>query len=274
MQVIVFHRNHTVRKALQPTPMASTVKVETKEAQTKDSSLLRALLPSDKTSQGEKQKVSAGSSQPGLSRFKYELSQGKDKLILKVEAVYSGQIPVKGSCSLDLEEWSVFRIYFRPTTGKVEVVSSTALNPVSSQSENNSDNYIGRLIVTDSEALLYLRGRIPNISGFKNIVLKDDEDSAVAVRRYSPKVSRFLDELNDRQRKLGELDIFKQIAYLETQVDVLTKIILDNDLVKDKLLAKILRETQHIGLCDSVNPEKIRTRLAYKRKARVADQVC
>ena len=79
---------------------------------------------------------------------------------------------------------------------------------------------------------------------------------------------------NDRQRKLGELDIFKQIAYLETQVDVLTKIILDNDLVKDKLLAKILRETQHIGLCDSVNPEKIRTRLAYKRKARVADQVC
>lgn len=274
MQVIVFHRNHTVRKALQPTPMASTVKVETKEAQTKDSSLLRALLPSDKTSQGEKQKASAGSSQPGLSRFKYELSQGKDKLILKVEAVYSGQIPVKGSCSLDLEEWSVFRIYFRPTTGKVEVVSSTALNPVSSQSENNSDNYIGRLIVTDSEALLYLRGRIPNISGFKNIVLKDDEDSAVAVRRYSPKVSRFLDELNDRQRKLGELDIFKQIAYLETQVDVLTKIILDNDLVKDKLLAKILRETQHIGLCDSVNPEIIRTRLAYKRKARAADQVC
>ena len=97
MQVIVFHRNHTVRKALQPTPMASTVKVETKEAQTKDSSLLRALLPSDKTSQGEKQKASAGSSLPGLSRFKYELSQGKDKLILKVEAVYSGQIPVKGS---------------------------------------------------------------------------------------------------------------------------------------------------------------------------------
>ena len=111
--------------------------------------------------------------------------------------------------------------------------------------------------MTDSEALLYLRGRIPNISGFKNIVLKDDEDSAVAVRRYSPKVSRFLDELNDRQRKLGELEI-----------------ILDNDLVKDKLLAKILRETQHIGLCDSVNPEKIRTRLAYKRKARAADQVC
>lgn len=65
MQVIVFHRNHTVRKALQPKPMASTVKVETKEAQTKDSSLLRALLPSDKTSQGEKQKASAGSSQPG-----------------------------------------------------------------------------------------------------------------------------------------------------------------------------------------------------------------
>ena len=57
MQVIVFHRNHTVRKALQPTPMASTVKVETKEAQTKDSSLLRALLPSDKTSQGKANSV-------------------------------------------------------------------------------------------------------------------------------------------------------------------------------------------------------------------------
>ena len=56
MQVIVFHRNHTVRKAVQPKPMASTVKVETKEAQTKDSSLLLALLPSDKLHMGKSKK--------------------------------------------------------------------------------------------------------------------------------------------------------------------------------------------------------------------------
>lgn len=205
----------------------------------------------------------------GLSEFSYQVKEVDKSVRISIEAKYQ-EIPIKETVRVPQQPWSIFHVFLQPDTGKIEIVSLTTFT-----SRNNVEypqqNYIAKVLTTDTETLLYLRGRIPNIKGFKNITVEEGQDSATAFRRYSSKVKRFQEELNERKRKLGTIDLFKQLGYLEAQVDVLTEIIVEAGLVRDKRLRGFLEASRQYAIQKNVSLDKLRERLNYKQRVRDVD---
>ena len=210
----------------------------------------------------------------GLGQLSFELQRSAKGLILSVKAMLNETIPVRERVSLPLIPWTHVNVYYRPSIGKIQLVDATSVNANRSHVENSPENYLGRLIVTDTEALIYLRGRMPNIPGFKNILLSDTESSASAFARYSSKVKHFVEEASRRQSLLGKIDVYKQLACLEAQVDVLTKVILASGLVADEKLKAVLEEAQRFSMCENSNVAILKQKIQYKKVVRGTDGVC
>ena len=198
MSLIIFHRSHTKRgnsanlanktdapskapKISSPTPPAGF-------------EVIAPPLPEASSNQQTKPERP-----DGLSEFKYQVKEVEKSVRVTLEAKYLGLIPVKETFRIPQQPWSMFNVFYQPSTGKIEVVNSTAFNPTRSHVENSAQNFIAKMVVTDTETLLYLRGRIPNIQGFKNIIVNDEQDSAAAFRHYSSKVKRFIEDINERR---------------------------------------------------------------------------
>lgn len=270
MSLIIFHRSHTKRgnsanlanktdapskapKISSPTPPAGF-------------EVIAPPLPEASSNQQTKPERP-----DGLSEFKYQVKEVEKSVRVTLEAKYLGLIPVKETFRIPQQPWSMFNVFYQPSTGKIEVVNSTAFNPTRSHVENSAQNFIAKMVVTDTETLLYLRGRIPNIQGFKNIIVNDEQDSAAAFRHYSSKVKRFIEDINERRKKLGAVDLYKQIGYLEAQVDVLTEIILSAGIVRDKNLLKFLEASRKFAIQKNVTLDKLQERLKYKQLVRGVD---
>lgn len=279
MQIVLFHRNHSVKKLR---PQAQGLPSE--KAPAPDKSANSPALPPNIEVVGNEVKESAQSSgnqssmrKPdaiGLSEFKYQVKQAQRGLMLTVEAKYNGTIPVKKSVVVPLKPWTKFSLFYYPNSSTVSIVDSAALNPTRSHIEHTQENFIARMIVTDTEALVYLRGRFPAIPGFKNVIVADDQDSTIAFAKYSSKAKRFNDQLTERMAELGKIDTFKQVSYLEAQVDVLTKVILASGIVKDTQLRDILKEADRYSQCSNANPAELRKKLQYKQFVRSLDKMC
>lgn len=210
----------------------------------------------------------------GLSNLKFELQKSKKGLIITFTAKLNETSLIKQRVSLPMNPWTHVNLYYHPSVGKIQIVDATVINPTRAHVENTPANYLARMVVTDTEALVYLRGRMPNIAGFKNIIVGDNEDSASAFARYSSKVKHFIEENSQRQRELSGIDIYKQISYLEAQVDVLTKIILESGIVKDEDLKVILSVASRFSMCENSNPQILMKKLQYKKVVRGTDGVC
>ena len=143
-------------------------------------------------------------------------------------------------------------------------------------SENLAENYLGRVVTTDTEALLYLRGRFGRVEGFRNVIFDDKETSGTAFVRHSPKVARLLIDLEDRKVRLGRVDLYRQIACLEAQVDLLTELVLAQrgrapDTAPGSTEAEILRRVLRDSLPDSISADELKALLDYKRTLREID---
>ncbi len=201
----------------------------------------------------------------GLTDFKYSLRNTSNSVVIGIEVLENGRQSTKGSVSVPIKPWSCYNIFFRPHTRKFAVIDRTILNSVTTNVIYNTENYVGRVVTTDSETLLYLRGAIPNISGYKNIVVGDDQTSASAFARYSSKVQQFIGKIEKKQESLAQIDDPSRLAYLEAQVDVLTKIILDSKLAKDKGLNSLLENALSLSSLANKSNAEISKRIQYKK---------
>lgn len=262
MSVIIFHRSHSKPNSLPPSNQPSTA--DGLQNQNKQST------PSFQNELDNLFSTPKRASADGLSEFSYQVKEADKTVRISIEAKYQGEIPIKETIRVPLQPWSLFHIFLLPDTGKVGLVNMATFSSRSSV-EYPQQNYIGKVLTTDTETLLYLRGRIPNIKGFKNVIVEEGQDSAAAFRRYSSKVKRFLEDINDRKAKLGTIDLFKQLGYLEAQVDVLTEIIVEAGLVRDKRLRGFLEASRQNAIQKSVSLEKLQERLKYKQHVRGVD---
>ena len=67
------------------------------------------------------------------------------------------------------------------------------------------------------------------------------------------------------------MDLYKQIGYLEAQVDVLTEIILSAGIVRDKNLLTFLEASRKFAIQKNVTLDKLQERLKYKQLVRGVD---
>lgn len=133
------------------------------------------------------QKVTASAMQ-GLGQFSYDVRMGATGLIVGVQAIMNGRAPIKTRMVVPLDPWTQLSFYYHPGLGRIQLYDSDSLGGLN----NAPEYYVGRVVVTDSEALVYLRGRIKDIPGFKNIIVKDEQNSGSAFTTYSSKVKHFL----------------------------------------------------------------------------------
>ena len=80
---------------------------------------------------------------------------------------------------------------------------------------------MGRIIVLDDCALLYLRGSIDDIPGFENVVVQPHEHSTWAFAKYSPKAKAFLEELQSRKDAAQQWCLVDKVIALEKEVEKL-----------------------------------------------------
>ena len=201
----------------------------------------------------------------GLSKFEYVVKDKSDSLSLTIEALEHSKTPVKGTVSIPLVPWTRYNIYYLPSAGKFTIIDRMVINPVGGSVGFTTENYVGRVITTDTEALVYLRGRFQKINGFKNILLEDGQTSSSAFSRYSSKVKHFVENSEMRKAALSRIDVFKQLAYLEAQVDLLTKILLDSKIVKNEGLKGLIQEALSLSSLKGKSNEEIRKRIQYKK---------
>ena len=262
MTLVVFHRQYRAKRFIKEN---STANAESRSASDIENSYVEKLESNNK---GEIRNTK------GLTGFSYSLKSNRQNLILLFEALEDGSHAVKGSASVPVSPWTQYNVFYQPNTQKLEVVDLTSINSVVLGVGNNQDNFIARVLTTDTETLIYLRGRIKNIPGFKNILVKDGQNSAQAFSFYSSKARHFLEDNIRRRNSLGKVDVYKYLCLLETQVDVLTKIILDKNLVQDSALKSILNETIGCSACMKSSAKTLQKRIQYKKQVQFCQEYC
>lgn len=215
------------------------------------------------------QKVTASAMQ-GLGQFSYDVRMGATGLIVGVQAIMNGRAPIKTRMVVPLDPWTQLSFYYHPGLGRIQLYDSDSLGGLN----NAPEYYVGRVVVTDSEALVYLRGRIKDIPGFKNIIVKDEQNSGSAFTTYSSKVKHFIEANIARQEQLSHIDLHKQISYLEGQVDVLTKIIIQSGIVRNPEQLELLKEADRFSLCENLDAKTLRKKMQYKKFVRGIDKLC
>ena len=255
MKIIVFHRAFMQKKILSKNNTGDNEFSAEETAQ---------------RAEGQNEQKFVQTHPKGLSNFKYTIKNREKSFILSFSAKYEDTTDVKDNVVVSTAKWTQFGLFYNFTTGKVDVndlsVIGTALL--------NQDNYIARVLNTDSETLIYLRGRIPDITGYKNIVVRDGQNSATAFSAYSSKAKHFLEGTIERKNSLAQVDIFKYLCLLETQVDLLTKIVIEKGLIDNKELKSILQDAIDCSACMRSASTTLRKRIQYKKQIQFCQEFC
>lgn len=261
MTLVIFHRQFRAKRQIKENTASNTENVS-------ESNIEISYVEDGSKNKDENRNVK------GLTEFSYNVKANKQNLILSFGALEDGRYAVKDRVSVPVFSWSQFNVFYQPNTKKLEVVDLTSINSVVLGVGNNRDNFIARILTTDTETLIYLRGRIKDIPGFKNILVKDDQNSAQAFSYYSSKAKHFLEDNIRRRNSLGKVDVYKYLCLLETQIDVLTKIILDRNLVQDSTIKSILNEAIGCSACMQSSAKTLQKRLQYKKQVQFCQEYC
>lgn len=206
----------------------------------------------------------------GLSNFKYSIKNRESSFILSFSAKYDDTTDIKDNVVVSTAKWTQFGLFYNFTTGKIEVNDLSVIGTA----VLNQDNYIARVLNTDSETLIYLRGRIPDVTGYKNIIVHDGQNSATAFSAYSSKAKHFLEATVGRKNSLAQVDIFKYLCLLETQIDLLTKIVVEKGLIDDKEVKLILQDAVACSACMKNVTNTLRKRIQYKKQIQFCQEFC
>ena len=89
------------------------------------------------------------------------------------------------------------------------------------------ENFLARVCFeTNGDINIFLFHRIDNVSGFKNVIVKPDETSVGVLVKNSKVFAEGYKKHKIKAKMLGNLDSFNSLAYLEVQVDALTRALL------------------------------------------------
>lgn len=205
----------------------------------------------------------------GFSDFEYTVKNREKSLLFSFAAKFNGS-EIKDRLIVPLAPWTQLGVFFNFSTSRLELVDLSVLGTAILK----QDNYIARLLSTDSEALIYLRGRIKDVPTYKNILVADDENSAIAFSKYSSKAKHFFEKTVRRNTSLSKIDVYKYLCLLETQVDVLTKIVLDSNLVSNKELKSLLEDSVGCSACLKSSHATLEKRIQYKKQIQFCQEYC
>lgn len=138
---------------------------------------------------------------------------------------------------------------------------------------NSPDIRIMRIYVnkdgTDCDIHL-LTSLASEVEGLVNVIIPEDYSHTKAMKEYSEYGKNILEKVKKKSALLGNLDNGNSIAYLEAQVDVLTRYVLNkhmNDIDDEELRAILLAANSH-SILDIKSKEKLIEEMKHKAHTR------
>lgn len=143
-------------------------------------------------------------------------------------------------CSLDIDlsnpEDKILELMVRENSEKIVITAYEIFKYLNQDSGIKNIKSVGEkiariLIDTESDTIyVYLNKACKNIEGFENIQIDEALSSTGQLRKLSTWFDERIQKVNNKTKLLNEVDIYKSVAYLEAQVDLLTRVILEANL--------------------------------------------
>lgn len=131
---------------------------------------------------------------------------------------------------------------------------------------------IGRVLVTSREVIASLNGVHTDIDSVKNVERLPEESSEAAIMRVSDEGRFLIKRLEERNALLSHIDLTDYVLYLEAQVDLLTKIVIDAGFAKEGIAKELLTFADHNASWRYDKPDLIKSLFAEKLRMRQAQQ--
>lgn len=122
-----------------------------------------------------------------------------------------------------LPQWSYYSFWYRSGLRRIDVINEdfnrqNAMIAGLQHELADVAGAIGRILILDDVALLYLRGRIPDVKGVENVIVQPGEHSTWAYARYSSKAQTFLNEIQRRRDETQTYSLQDKVAQLEREI--------------------------------------------------------
>lgn len=127
-----------------------------------------------------------------------------------------------------------------------------------------TDIRIARVAIGD-DCVVQLAHSSAEIEGFENIIMDSEKSSVGHLIAHSETAKSVVEKAKLRSELLTQIDIRNSIAYLEAQVDALTRLILD--LTNENAMA-ILQEADKYSTLESKGLEKLLKEIEHKKDVR------
>lgn len=206
----------------------------------------------------------------------YEVSESGNIITVKFnipnqefgkDVVYDGEIKI------EKVPGTVKDLIYRNSTNKAYTKNYLIVSPYNPffqfQIAEGQGYYFGRLVVDEeNNAYLYLRGRCKSVIGGEPYEMPLGESSLVFMKRKFEGVKKILSNLCAKEGFLNDIDPLESLSYLEAQVDLLTRIILNSDIEIAPELKKILKKADYSSILNSDSSEKLLKKMAEKAQFR------
>lgn len=158
---------------------------------------------------------------------KYEVSLDGTKLSMLFRIPYRGDYHA-GSFTVDLDaaREKVMDAFIKESDefGALDIVEAYAYCSRTGYSNSFGKTHVARIVVDDKgDVFVVLTFACPDVVGCENVVMIADKTASGNLKEAC---AWFKDRFDKSQKKYGlikELDPYKSIAYLEVQVDILTR---------------------------------------------------
>lgn len=160
--------------------------------------------------------------------------------------------------------------FYNQNLGQTVFKNLMAVNPYASQMnyEFKEGFYFGKYLVTDRTILIYLRGAMKDIPGVRNVVMKDNQNSVRAFQAYSSVANRMILRQHAKRTFLSTTDPLDSVGYLEAQVDMLTRIILDKGLADGNAFKPILETADKFAIYRYNKQDMLLAKMQEKKRFR------
>ena len=209
-------------------------------------------------------------------KIKYELEpRGKTVLRIKFEATQSDK-KVKSYADVNLAAYAgrIVEIDLVQDVDLNDVIvvpifeNNNLRNQMPNRTLGKHDMRIARVAVDDSgeDCVVQLASPSPEIEGFENVVMDDSKTIPAWLMEYSDVAKRVIQKSFNKSKLFKEVNSGDSLAYMEAQLDALTRFVLSG--MKDQSALEILNASEKHSVLDSKDHQKLLDEFNHKAKVR------
>lgn len=174
----------------------------------------------------------------------YSVFESNENILIKYELLDSKQTgevllskqDYTGKC---VDVWSTLDSSYQTKV----IVRDILLQDPLERIEFKQYNKICRVVFDEDQIYCHLQGNIKDISGFENYIIQDGEFSSTVLLELSDLFKSIKKQYQAKTKLLHNVSTPNSLAYLECQLDLLTRVIIQNkDLFKQTLELSLLEE--------------------------------